>query len=46
MLRAGGFDPKRDANIKIDLLGVAKRLNESVDMSEHEFRQLLEKVFE
>jgi hypothetical protein len=37
-LRAGGFDPKKDAIVKIDLLQVAKKINESVDMSEHEFR--------
>ena len=32
--------------VKIDLISVAKKLNESVDMSEHEFRLLLTKVFE
>ena len=41
ILRSGGFDPKRDSKIKIDLLSVAKKLNESVDMSEPEFRLLL-----
>ena len=46
MMRSGGFNPKKDANIKIDLLAVAQRLHDSVDMTEHEFRLLLSKVFE
>jgi 16S rRNA C1402 (ribose-2'-O) methylase RsmI len=46
VLRTSGFDPKRDANVKVDLISVAKKLHESVDMSEHEFRLLLQKVFE
>lgn len=37
-----GFDPKRDAHVNIDLVAVAKKLNQTVDMSEHEFRKLLE----
>jgi hypothetical protein len=37
-MRKGGFDPRKDAVIKIDLMSVAKKLNDKVDMSEHEFR--------
>lgn len=32
--------------MKVDLIDVAKKLNESVDMSEHEFRKMLQAVFE
>ena len=46
IIRNSGFDPKRDANVKVDLISVAKKLNEAVDMSENEFRLLLSKVFE
>ena len=45
-LRSSGFNPQKDSVVKIDLIQVAKKLNESVDMSEHEFRLLLTKVFE
>jgi hypothetical protein len=37
---------EKDSVVKIDLIQVAKKLNDSVDMSEHEFRLLLSKVFE
>ena len=32
--------------MKVDLIQVAKKLNETVDMSEHEFRKMLQSVFE
>ena len=46
LLKSGGFDPKRDAHVKVNLISIAKKLNESVDMSEHEFRELMISVFD
>ena len=45
-MKTSGFDPKRDSIVKIDLLKTAQKINDVVDMSEHEFRLLMQKVFE
>ena len=45
-LRASGFDARRDGRVQLDLISVAKRLNERVEMSEPEFRQLMRHVFD
>ena len=39
------FDPLRDSSINVDLLELATRLNEEVEMSEGEFRSLLKSLF-
>ena len=40
-MKTSGFDPKRDSIVKVDLIKMAKKLNDIVDMSEHEFRLLM-----
>jgi hypothetical protein len=40
-----GFDPKKDSQINVNLISVAEALNGQVEMSEHELRELLKKVF-
>ena len=45
-MKSGGFDPKKDAVVKIDLLKVAQKLNESVEMSDHDFRVMLKDIFD
>ena len=38
LIKGAGFNPKKDAIIKVDMMRVAKKLHDSVDMSEKEFR--------
>ena len=38
ILRTQKFNPQKDAIVNVNLLTVAKKLNDSVDMSEHDFR--------
>lgn len=45
ILRSQKFNPQKDAEIRINMLDVAKKLDESIDMSEGEFRDLLKNMF-
>lgn len=45
MLRSSSFNPNRDAQVRVDLVKLAERLNEEIDMSEGEFRSLLQTLF-
>lgn len=45
ILRSQKFNPQKDAEIKINMLDVAKKLDESIDMSEKEFKDLLKSMF-
>ena len=40
-----GFDPKRDAKLTVNIIEVAKSLNNQVEMGESEFRELMKSVF-
>lgn len=44
-LKKEGFD-KKDASVTVNMLRVAETLNNHIDMSEAELRELLKKVFE
>ena len=44
-LKKEGFD-KKDASVTVNMLRVAETLNNSIDMSEADLRELLKKVFE
>lgn len=45
ILRGQQFNAARDAIMKVNILAVAEKLNDEVDMLEAEFRDLLKKVF-
>lgn len=45
LLRGQKFNPNKDAQVKVNILTVAQRLNEQVEMSEGEFRDLLKGLF-
>ena len=45
MLRSSTFDPNRDAQVRVDLVQIAERLNNEIEMSEGEFRSLLQALF-
>ena len=45
ILKSQKFNPNKDAQIRINVLTIAQRLNEEVDMHEGEFRDLLKKMF-
>ena len=45
ILRGQGFNPNRDAIMKVNILTIAQRLNDQVEMSEGEFRDLLKALF-
>jgi len=45
ILKDQQFNPNKDAQVRINLLSVAKKLDESIDMSEGEFRDLLKAMF-
>ena len=44
-LRGQKFDPNRDAQVRINILDIARRLNEEVEMGEKDFRNLLKTLF-
>ena len=45
ILQGQKFNPNRDAIMKVNILTVAQRLNDQVEMSEGEFRSLLKALF-
>jgi hypothetical protein len=45
IMREQKFNPVKDAVVRVDILKVAKKLNEEVQMSESEFRDLLKNLF-
>mmetsp|Transcript_4366 Transcript_4366/g.7373 ORF Transcript_4366/g.7373 Transcript_4366/m.7373 type:complete len:396 (-) Transcript_4366:46-1233(-) len=45
ILQGQQFDPNRDAQVRVDIMRVAKKLNEQVQMSEGEFRDLIKGLF-
>lgn len=45
MAKGSGFDPVRDSHIRVDLMKVAKSLDQEVEMSESELRELMKKLF-
>ena len=45
ILKDQQFNPNKDAQVKVNLLQVAKKLDASIEMSEGEFRDLLKAMF-
>lgn len=45
ILQGQKFNPNKDAIMKVNILKVAQRLNDQVEMSEGEFRNLLKALF-
>ena len=44
-MKAQKFNPQKDTLIKTNLLTVAQKLDEAVEMSEYDFRTLLKSMF-
>ena len=44
-MKGSGFDPKRDAKVNVNIIKVAKTLNDTVEMGDKEFRNLLKSIF-
>lgn len=44
-MKGTGFDPKKDSEQKVNIVKVAKKLHEFVEMADDDFRKLLRKLF-
>jgi hypothetical protein len=45
ILKSQSFNPNKDSIVRVNVLTVAQKLNEEVEMHEGEFRDLLKKMF-
>lgn len=45
LTRGYQFDPEKDGRLNCNVLDIAKKLDQEIDMSEGEFRDLLKKMF-
>ena len=44
-IKGSSFDPARDAKVNVNVIKVAKSLNNTVEMSDKEFRAVLRNIF-
>lgn len=45
ILKEDQFNPNKDAQVRVNLLSVAKKLDDGIEMSEKEFRDLMKSMF-
>ena len=45
ILKSQKFNPNKDSLVRVNVLTIAQKLNEEVEMHEGEFRDLLKKMF-
>ena len=45
ILKSNQFNPNKDAQVRVNIMVVAKKLDETIEMSESEFRELLKSMF-